>query len=102
MIVVLTHGEYRAQKEAAWAVSNFTVGGTAAQVGTLIKAGVIPPLCQLLQVRDMQVVQVILDAILTMLKMAGNEAQAVANLIEEAGGSHSFAFFAAFLIILFS
>eukprot|EP00118_Oscarella_pearsei_P019710 m.210865 g.210865 ORF g.210865 m.210865 type:complete len:513 (+) comp39748_c3_seq5:65-1603(+) len=86
LISVLRESEYKAQKESAWAVSNFTVGGTAEQVGILIHGGVIPPLCQLLQVRDTQVVQVILDAISTMLKMAGAEAGAVANLIEEAGG----------------
>ena len=31
IIQQLAHGEFRTQKEAAWAVSNFTVGGTAEQ-----------------------------------------------------------------------
>lgn len=33
LVFVLAQGEFKAQKEAAWAVSNFTVGGTAQQVG---------------------------------------------------------------------
>ena len=33
IIVQLANGEFRTQKEAAWAVSNFTVGGTPEQVG---------------------------------------------------------------------
>ena len=32
VIAALTHGDFRTQKEAAWAVSNFTVGGTQEQV----------------------------------------------------------------------
>ena len=32
IINALVTGEFRTQKEAAWAVSNFTVGGTAEQV----------------------------------------------------------------------
>ena len=32
LITVLQQGEFKTQKEAAWAVSNFTVGGTPEQV----------------------------------------------------------------------
>ena len=32
LIFTLSHGEFKTQKEAAWAVSNFTVGGTPEQV----------------------------------------------------------------------
>lgn len=32
LINALKHGDFRTQKEAAWAVSNFTVGGTQEQV----------------------------------------------------------------------
>lgn len=32
VIDALARGEFRTQKEAAWAVSNFTVGGTPEQV----------------------------------------------------------------------
>ncbi len=33
LIATLWNGEFKTQKEAAWAVSNFTVGGTKEQVG---------------------------------------------------------------------
>lgn len=32
VILALKQGDFRTQKEAAWAVSNFTVGGTQDQV----------------------------------------------------------------------
>ena len=32
VIQALKNGDFRTQKEAAWAVSNFTVGGTTEQV----------------------------------------------------------------------
>lgn len=37
LIFTLTHGEFKTQKEAAWAVSNFTVGGTPEQVGVVLQ-----------------------------------------------------------------
>lgn len=52
----------------------------------LIEEGVLPPLCKLLDCKDSQVVQVVLDGINNMLKMAGPRSDAVANLIEECGG----------------
>ena len=36
VVDTLTKGEFRTQKEAAWAVSNFTVGGTPEQVGGVV------------------------------------------------------------------
>ncbi|XP_062521314.1 importin subunit alpha-3-like [Corticium candelabrum] len=85
LIMVLETGEYKAQKEAVWAVSNITVGGTSEQVGFLVRSGVISPLCRLLAVKDSQIVQVILDALSSTLRMAGPDVQALATMIEEAG-----------------
>uniref|UniRef100_A0A665U9N7 Importin subunit alpha n=1 Tax=Echeneis naucrates TaxID=173247 RepID=A0A665U9N7_ECHNA len=47
---------------------------------------VIPPFCNLLTVKDAQVVQVVLDGLSNILKMADDEAETIANLIEECGG----------------
>ncbi|KAI4814898.1 hypothetical protein KUCAC02_005074, partial [Chaenocephalus aceratus] len=47
---------------------------------------VIPPFCNLLVVKDAQVVQVVLDGLSNILKMADDEAETIANLIEECGG----------------
>lgn len=52
----------------------------------LIQHGVIPPFCELLSCNDAQVIQVVLDGINNMLKMAGSEVEALANMIEECGG----------------
>lgn len=55
----------------------------------LIEKQVIPPFCNLLTVKDAQVVQVVLDGLSNILKMADDEAETIANLIEECGGNLS-------------
>ncbi|XP_065888002.1 importin subunit alpha-4-like [Dysidea avara] len=86
LIRVLLESDFKTQKEAAWAVSNLTVGGTPEQVAFLVTQGAIPPMCQLLSCKDVQVIQVILDGLSNILKMAGNNVAAIAVAIEEAGG----------------
>lgn len=63
-----------------------TIGGNQEQVASLIKLNVIPPFCDLLTCKDAQVIQVVLDGINNMLKMAGPEAEKLANMIEECNG----------------
>lgn len=83
----LSKGEFQTQKEAAWAISNLTISGNREQVARLIQDGVIPPFCALLSCKDTQVIQVVLDGIHNMLKMAtGQQVEALANMIEECGG----------------
>uniref|UniRef100_U5EZA0 Importin subunit alpha n=1 Tax=Corethrella appendiculata TaxID=1370023 RepID=U5EZA0_9DIPT len=82
----LSKGEFQTQKEAAWAISNLTISGNRQQVAQLIKDGAIPPFCDLLTCKDTQVINVILDGINNMLKMAGPDAEAIANMIEECDG----------------
>lgn len=82
----LSKGEFQTQKEAAWAISNLTISGNRDQVFTLIKEGVIPPFCDLLSCQDTQVINVVLDGLNNMLKMAEGHVQEVANLIEECDG----------------
>lgn len=52
----------------------------------MIQEGVIPPFCDLLTCKDSQVIQVVLDGISNMLKLAGMEVEKLANMIEECGG----------------
>ncbi|MGH0161304.1 UNVERIFIED_CONTAM: hypothetical protein FKN15_049084 [Acipenser sinensis] len=95
IIHLLDKGDFGTQKEAAWAISNLTISGRKDQVAYLIQQNVIPPFCNLLIVKDAQVVQVVLDGLSNILKMADEEAEAIANLIEECGGfmvSFSFGF----------
>ncbi|CAK1602669.1 unnamed protein product [Parnassius mnemosyne] len=82
----LSKGEFQTQKEAAWAVSNLSISGTKEQVAALINCGVIPPFCNLLSCKDTQVISVVLDGLSNMLKMAGENVEQVANMIEECGG----------------
>lgn len=52
----------------------------------LVEQNVIPPFCNLLSVKDSQVVQVVLDGLKNILIMAGDEASTIAEIIEECGG----------------
>ncbi|EPY81643.1 hypothetical protein CB1_000724003, partial [Camelus ferus] len=82
----LAKGDFGTQKEAAWAISNLTISGRKDQVEYLVQQNVIPPFCNLLSVKDSQVVQVVLDGLKNILIMAGDEASTVAEIIEECGG----------------
>uniref|UniRef100_A0A8C1LVK3 Importin subunit alpha n=1 Tax=Cyprinus carpio TaxID=7962 RepID=A0A8C1LVK3_CYPCA len=86
IILLLDKGDFGTQKEAAWAISNLTISGRKEQVAYLIQQQVVPPFCNLLTVKDAQVVQVVLDGLSNILKMADEEAETIANLIEECGG----------------
>lgn len=52
----------------------------------VVQQNVIPPFCQLLNVKDAQVIQVVLDGIYNILKMAGEDVETIANMIEECQG----------------
>ncbi len=45
-------GDFKSQKEAAWAVTNLTSGGTITQIIALCQYGVLKPMCELLGARD--------------------------------------------------
>ena len=81
-------GDFQTQKEAAWAISNLTISGRKQQVAYVVNQGVIQPFCNLLNVKDSQVVQVVLDGLNNILKMAGDDFEPVATMIEECGGTY--------------
>ncbi|XP_002125503.2 importin subunit alpha-4 [Ciona intestinalis] len=85
IIAHLSKSDFQTQKEAAWAISNLTISGNKEQVVYVCEQGVIPPFCNLLVAKDNQVVQVVLDGINNILKMAGDN-DAIATVIEECGG----------------
>lgn len=89
VIFMFLQGEFQTQKEAAWAISNLTISGNREQVARLIQEGVIGPFCDLLSCKDTQVVQVVLDGIHNMLKLAGTQVEHLANMIEECGGENT-------------
>ncbi len=55
LIKLLDHGEFDIRKEAVWAISNATSGGTPDQIRFMVSRHVIPPLCRLLMVPDPKV-----------------------------------------------
>jgi HEAT repeat protein len=86
IIQLLASGDFNTQKEAAWAVSNVTISGSKEQVGYLVQNGVIAPFCLLLSIRDAQIVQVVLDGLLNILRVAGADSEPICQMIEECGG----------------
>lgn len=82
----LDKGDFQTQKEAAWAISNLTISGRKDQVAHVVSLGVIPPLCNLLSVKDAQLIQVVLDGLNNILKMAEDEVDTICTYIEECGG----------------
>ena len=59
------------------------------QVVYTVSLGVIPPMCNLLTAKDTQVVQVILDGLSNILKMAEEDVETICTYIEECGGMWS-------------
>ncbi|RWS25241.1 importin subunit alpha-3-like protein [Leptotrombidium deliense] len=82
----LAKGEFLTQREAAWAITNMTISGTKAQILYLVNYNVIEPMCNLLNVKDVQVVHVVLDGIRNILKVAGTQFYSIAAEIEKCGG----------------
>lgn len=86
VINALATGDFNTQKEAAWSVSNMTVNGTQEQIKYLIEQGALPAMCQLLGVRDTQIVQVLLDGLNNMLESAKPDTDSLTRQIEDCGG----------------
>ena len=91
LIQLLSSAEWDIRKEAAWAISNATSGGTPDQLRYLLSQNCIPPLCELLVCADVRIIIVALEALENLLKVGVQDSQKygsnrVANFIEDAGG----------------
>ncbi len=69
LIKMLATGEYDIKKEAAWALSNATSGGTSEQIRAMVEAGCIKPLCDTLSVNDTRIIIVALEGLENILKV---------------------------------
>jgi hypothetical protein len=52
LIKLLSAREFDVKKESAWTISNATSGGTDEQIRRMVQWTVIPPLCQLFECED--------------------------------------------------
>ena len=69
LIHLLGTAEFDIKKEAAWAISNATSGGTNEQLKYLVSQGAIKPLCDLLSCSDPRIVTVALEGLENILKV---------------------------------
>lgn len=60
---------FRSQREAAWGITNLTMGGTPAQLDALVAAGFLEPYCRLLESTDLRSVVVVLDGLANLLQV---------------------------------
>ena len=63
-----------------------TISGSKPQIELLVEKGVIEPMCDLLAVKDSQVIHVVLDGLNNILRMARSDFQPLATQIEQCGG----------------
>lgn len=87
MIHVLGHGEFRTRKESAWGISNAISGGSDDQIRYLVAQGCIKPLCDILSVPDVKIIEVALDALESILRVGEEDSKHRVN------GDNEYAFF---------
>jgi importin subunit alpha-1 len=87
LVSLLATAEFDIKKEAAWAISNATSGGTHEQIKYLVNQGCIKPLCDLLTCPDPRIVTVSLEGLENILKAGeAEEVNLYAQYIDEAEG----------------
>merc|ERR1712232_391841 len=81
VISLLATADFDIKKEAVWAVSNATSGGSLQQIEYLVSCGCIKPIVDLLSVSDAKIIGVGLEALENILK-AGKAKQQEQGLAE--------------------
>ena len=91
LVNLLQNAEFDIKKEAAWAISNATSGGTHQQIKHLVSQGCIKPLRDLLACPDLRIITVCPEGLENILKV---------DKAEKAAGAEEFNYCAQ-LIVLF-
>jgi len=92
LVLILRTAEFDIQKEAAWAISNATSGGTDDQLRYLVGQGVIAPMCELFKCPDPKIVLVAMEGIENILRVGKKDAPKYNNVnqyaenVEQCGG----------------
>ena len=91
-----SNSDFKTRKEACWAISNATYGGSQepTRIRYLVDQGCIEPLCDLLDTTDDKVIQLALDGLDNILEVGGLDRAAAgpgaanqyATYVEEVGG----------------
>jgi len=85
----LGDSEYDVKKEACWAITNATSGGSKNQIAFLVSKGCIKPLCALLNSADPRLLSIALDALENVLKSDDRDSKnntTYADMVEESEG----------------
>jgi importin subunit alpha-6/7 len=77
--------EFDVRKEATWVVSNLATGGNRAHVQQLVEHGAIRHICDLLDVAEVRILLVAIDALEAILKCS-SEGNKYTQLVDEAEG----------------
>jgi importin subunit alpha-1/8 len=71
LLKVMQCGDFKAQREAVWAVTNITSGGTNEQIIQMIETyPIIKPYCELLSAKDSRTVEVVLNGLQALFRVA--------------------------------
>jgi len=77
--------EWDVRKEATWVVSNIATGGTRQHIMQLVEHGAIKSICDLLDVGEVRILLVAMEALEAILKQS-SEVSNYAQLVDEAEG----------------
>ena len=70
---MLEKGDFKSQKEAAWAVTNTTTSGTPEQIIDLIeKYAILKPFCDLLEAKDPRTIKMVQTGLSYLFALAEN------------------------------
>merc|ERR1711957_418974 len=69
VVHLLQIADFDIKKEAAWAISNATSGGSPEQIEYLVQFGIIKPIVDLMTVSDTKIISVALETLENILKV---------------------------------